>query len=128
MFIMLEWETENSIDSNMLHRRTEILNKCRHKSKYALISYDSKDQSRFLLKVSTKCFTQNYCFQESAFQESVNQLSTFSVKRYLPSKNWITFNFYTSGESLSIFFAYLLEIYQAQCYFVHVVSFYGNLH
>ena len=41
--------------------------KCRHKNKYALISYDSKDQSRFLLKVSTKCFTQNYCFQESGW-------------------------------------------------------------
>ena len=51
--------------NNMLHRRTKILNKCRHKNKYALISYDSKDQSRFLLKVSRKCFTQNYCFQES---------------------------------------------------------------
>ena len=30
-------------DNNMLNRRTEILNKCRHKNKYALISYDSKD-------------------------------------------------------------------------------------
>ena len=28
---------------NMLNRRTEILNKCRHKNKYALISNDSKD-------------------------------------------------------------------------------------
>ena len=34
-------------DSNMLNRRTKILNKCRHKNKYALILYDSKDQSRF---------------------------------------------------------------------------------
>ena len=30
-------------DNNMLNRRTEILNKCRHKHKYALISYGSKD-------------------------------------------------------------------------------------
>ena len=30
-------------DNNMLNRRTEILNKCRHKNKYALISCDSKD-------------------------------------------------------------------------------------
>ena len=30
-------------DNNMLNRRTEILNKCRHKNKYALILYDSKD-------------------------------------------------------------------------------------
>ena len=30
-------------DNNMLNRRTEILNKCRRKNKYALISYDSKD-------------------------------------------------------------------------------------
>ena len=30
-------------NNNMLNRRTEILNKCRHKNKYALISYDSKD-------------------------------------------------------------------------------------
>ena len=29
--------------SNMLNRRTKILNKCRHKRKYALILYDSKD-------------------------------------------------------------------------------------
>ena len=30
-------------NNNMLNRRTEILTKCRHKNKYALISYDSKD-------------------------------------------------------------------------------------
>ena len=30
-------------DNSMLNRRTEILNKSRHKNKYALISYDSKD-------------------------------------------------------------------------------------
>ena len=30
-------------NNNMLNRRTAILNKCRHKNKYALISYDSKD-------------------------------------------------------------------------------------
>ena len=30
-------------DNNMLNRRTEILNKCRHKNKYALTSYDSKE-------------------------------------------------------------------------------------
>ena len=30
-------------DNNMLNRQTEILSKCRHKNKYALISYDSKD-------------------------------------------------------------------------------------
>ena len=30
-------------DNNLLNRRTEILNKCRHKNKHALISYDSKD-------------------------------------------------------------------------------------
>ena len=30
-------------NANMLNKRTEILNKCRHKNKYALISYDSKD-------------------------------------------------------------------------------------
>ena len=30
-------------NNNMLNKRTEILNKCRHKNKYALISYDSKD-------------------------------------------------------------------------------------
>ena len=69
MFIMPEWETENSIHrgKNMVNRWTEQLNKCRHKNKYALISYDSKDYSRFLVKVSTKCFTQNYCFQESGW-------------------------------------------------------------
>ena len=33
-------------NNNMLQRRTEILRKCRHKNKYALISYDSKHQSR----------------------------------------------------------------------------------
>ena len=30
-------------NNTMLNKRTEILNKCRHKNKYALISYDSKD-------------------------------------------------------------------------------------
>ena len=30
-------------DNNMPNRRIEILNKCRHKNKYALISYNSKD-------------------------------------------------------------------------------------
>ena len=30
-------------DNKMLNRRTEILDKCRHKNKYALISYDSQD-------------------------------------------------------------------------------------
>ena len=30
-------------DNNMLNRQTEILSKCRHKNKYALISHDSKD-------------------------------------------------------------------------------------
>ena len=30
-------------DNNMLNRQTEILNKCRHKNKYVLTSYDSKD-------------------------------------------------------------------------------------
>ena len=30
-------------NNNMLNRRTEILNKCRHKNKCSLISYDSKD-------------------------------------------------------------------------------------
>ena len=30
-------------NDNMLNNRTEILNKCRHKNKFALISYDSKD-------------------------------------------------------------------------------------
>ena len=30
-------------NNNMLNRRTEILSNCRHKNKYALISYDSKD-------------------------------------------------------------------------------------
>ena len=34
------------VNNNMLNRRTEILNKCRHKDKYALISYDSKNLSR----------------------------------------------------------------------------------
>ena len=35
---------------NMVKKRTEILNKCRHKNKYALTSYDSKDQSRVSFK------------------------------------------------------------------------------
>ena len=30
-------------NNNVLNRRTEILNKCRHKSKYSLISHDCKD-------------------------------------------------------------------------------------
>ena len=30
-------------NNNMLNRRTKILKKCRHKIKYSLISYDSKD-------------------------------------------------------------------------------------
>ena len=30
-------------NNNMLNQQTEILNKCRHRNKYALISYDSKD-------------------------------------------------------------------------------------
>ena len=30
-------------DNSMLNRQTEISNKSRHKNKYALISYDSKD-------------------------------------------------------------------------------------
>ena len=30
-------------NNNMLNRRTEILNKCRHKSNDPLISYNSKD-------------------------------------------------------------------------------------
>ena len=30
-------------NNNILNKRTEILDKCRHKSKYALISYESKD-------------------------------------------------------------------------------------
>ena len=51
-------------DNNMLNKRTEILNKFRRKNKYALISYDSKGWSWFPLNVSTKRFTQNYCFQE----------------------------------------------------------------
>ena len=54
-------------DNNMVNRRTEILNKCRHKNKYALISHDTKDERRFLLKVSMKRYTQNYCFQESGW-------------------------------------------------------------
>ena len=35
--IRLHW------NNNMLNKRTEILNKCRPKNKYTLISYDSKD-------------------------------------------------------------------------------------
>ena len=30
-------------NNNILNKQTKILNKCRHKNKYALISYDSKD-------------------------------------------------------------------------------------
>ena len=30
-------------NNNILNKRTEILDKCRHKSKYALMSYESKD-------------------------------------------------------------------------------------
>ena len=30
-------------NNNMLNRQTEILDKCRHKNKYVLISYDNKD-------------------------------------------------------------------------------------
>ena len=30
----------------MLNKRTEILNKCRDRDKYAFISYDRKDQRR----------------------------------------------------------------------------------
>ena len=30
-------------NNNILNKQTEILDKCRHKSKYALISYESKD-------------------------------------------------------------------------------------
>ena len=54
----------------MLNKRTEILNKCRLRNKYALISYDTKRQSRVPFKFSTKRFTQNYCFQESGLRFS----------------------------------------------------------
>ena len=30
-------------DDNMLNKRSEIISKCRHKNKYMLASYDSKD-------------------------------------------------------------------------------------
>ena len=46
----------------MLNRRTEILNKCRHKNKYALISYDRKTRAEFPLKVFTKRFTLQLLF------------------------------------------------------------------
>ena len=49
-------------NSNMLNRRIETLNKCRHKNKYALIP---QNRVKFSFKVSTKRFTQNYYFQES---------------------------------------------------------------
>ena len=45
----------------MLHRRTEILIKCRYRNKYALI------WAEFRFKVSTKRFTQNYYFPESGW-------------------------------------------------------------
>ena len=73
---LLSFILQNSLDSSVSDLRflwlndflsTEILNKYRHKNKYGLISYDSKDYSRFLLKVSTKRFPQNYCFQESGW-------------------------------------------------------------
>ena len=31
------------VNNNIINRRTEILNKCRHKDKHALISHDSKN-------------------------------------------------------------------------------------
>ena len=30
-------------EDNMLNKRSEIISKCRHKNKYILASYDSKD-------------------------------------------------------------------------------------
>ena len=30
-------------DDNMLNKRSELINKCRHRNKYMLVSYDSKD-------------------------------------------------------------------------------------
>ena len=52
--LCLKWETENNIkmkqctetmhrNNKMLNKQKEILNKCRHKNKYAVISCDSKD-------------------------------------------------------------------------------------
>ena len=81
-------------DNNLLNRRTEILNKYWHKIKYALISYDSKDESRvsFPRKVSTKRFTQNYYFQESGWllfpgSSSDNWTHGFSVKAFRENFN-----------------------------------------
>ena len=42
LFLNEKLKTALHRNINMLNKRTDILNKCRHKNKYALISYDSK--------------------------------------------------------------------------------------
>ena len=52
-------------NSKMINKQAEILNKCGHRNKYTLMSYDRKNSAEFPFKVSTDLFTQNQYFEES---------------------------------------------------------------
>ena len=49
-------------NNNMLNRRTEIINNCRRKNKCALMSFDSKDQSRVSSKSLHKTLHTKFLF------------------------------------------------------------------
>ena len=50
---------------NLLHKRSEIINKCHHRNKFALGLYDGKDLIKFSVIASEKQWVRSHSFQKS---------------------------------------------------------------